>query len=101
MASARIGVGVRGGPEEDKDDDKSVPSVVTVRDPSEKATSVTVHHDGTDWRIKNSAGETLPRKFTSRSDAKKFVGDKIQGEVNRRYNEALAAGTLKRSDPKG
>ena len=87
--------------QEDESDDKSVPTVHTLRDPSGAAHHVTIVHDGKNWVIKNPHGETLGRKFTSRSDAKQFANDKLQKEVDRRYHQSVADGTFKNPDPKG
>lgn len=93
---------IRGTKDADESDenDKKTPSLVTLRDPSGKATSLTISHDGKDWTVKTSSGQILPRKFGSRAEAKQWTEEKVGAEINRRYEAGKAAGTLKQGPNK-
>lgn len=78
--------------------DRTVPSLVTVRDPAGKATSLTVEHDGKDWLVKNSEGKAVPgKKFHSRDDAKEWTEHAVTKELARRYEKSIKDGTYKHS----
>lgn len=82
-------------------EDKTVPSVVTVRDPAGKAFSLTVEHDGEGYVVKNKHGEKVPgKRFSTREEAKKWAIDTFEKEVARRYHDEVSKGTRKGPDMK-